>query len=843
MKTTKKKLNFRLFLIVLVLALMLAYLVYGLQKLTVQQTEAYVAAVSQTSEATTYQSGVRGRIVDRNGVLLAYDETTYNVMFYRDPTRTSPVESARYTQSLIKAIEIIENGGGSVIDSFYIYMNADGSYYFDWGVSSETAQATRRKNFVQACNFSNPDLTAEEAYIILRESWRIPDDMPFEQARKIMSIRQDAVLNSYRAFEGVIIAYDVSLSVVAELDMMASELMGIQTAKSSTRVYPQGTVACHIVGYLGKQVTTDMADISYDPQIYAEFYDEEVSDNMLSLGYSYSDTIGVAGVEKTMEAYLTSHITARQGYRKFLINRRGSILETLEAASPTDGMTVQLTIDLELQKVVEEALKHNIDVTRQKQETRLQNNLRTYQRLRADITTIKMAQSGAIVVLDCNNGDVLAMASYPTFDPNLFTDGVDSSELEYLYGESSDMPTLNRAIAIRTAPGSVFKMATGFSGLMEGKITTESRISDRSPYYYFVNDPLTRVEQNAPSCWTSNPGRHSNLNLSRAITVSCNYFFFTVADRVGIDRLVHWSGQLGLKDKTNVELPGELPVVVGGQAARYDYTKPLSEQSSSMPRIIYNQILAHLRTIASNSETTISEEQLFSCADRLLRLQTGVQREMGSEIRQVLQEELNIPIGISLVHTNWVVPISTWLEELRWKPTYTVQTGIGQGVMLLTPISTARYVATIANNGKAYDAHIVDAIYNADGSLYKNITPSTSSVINAPQEYWDSIIEGMKGVVSPEDGGTASSVFSDEFEAKGYLDNIIGKTGTAQTSAVNNVDIENTSWFVAALPRDNPEIVICVYIPNGQSGSSSSVAVEDIVTYWFERENLQPNAE
>lgn len=842
MKKVKVGLNFRLILIALLLLAMVGYLVFGMYQLNIKYTDAYVAAVSPTTEATTYQSGVRGRIIDRNGVLLAYDETTYNVMFYRDPSRTSPVESARYTQSLIKAIDIIEQGGGEVIDTFYIHMNNDGSYYYDWATTSESAQKTRRKNFVEACNFSDPNIEAEDAYLILRESWRIPDDMPYWQARKIMSIRQEAVLNSYRAFEGVAIAYDVPLSVVAELDMMQGELSGVQTSKSSTRIYPQGEAACHIVGYLGKQVTQSMEDISYSPNMYSEFFEGEVSTDMLKLGYSFQDTIGVAGVEKTMEGYLTPHITPRQGFKKYLVGRRGAIIDTLQTAAATDGMTVQLTIDMELQRVVEQALLHNLEVTRQKQENKLQSNLRHYTRLRPDVSTIKMANAGSCMVVDCNSGEVLALASYPTFDPNIFTDGVTPMEFEQLYGEQSNMPTLNRAIATRTAPGSVFKMATGFAGLMAGGITTTSTISDRSPYYYFVNDPTTKVEENAPSCWTSNPQNHANLNLSRAITVSCNYFFFTVADRIGIENLVYWTGRLGLEGNTGVELPGELDVSVGGQKARYDFTKTLSEQSSSMPRIIYNQILAHLTAVAKSSSVPIADEQIAHCADRMLRLQDGNYRELGDEIRTILHEEFNIPKGISLVHNNWVVPISTWLEELRWKPTYTIQTGMGQGVMLLTPISVARYIATLANRGTAYELHVVDKIINPDGSLYKDVEPTVHSHIDAPDEYWDAILTGMKGVVSPEDGGTASSVFSREFEKKGYLDQIIGKTGTAQTSAVNNVDIENTSLFVAALPRDNPQIVICVFIPNGQSGSSSAVAVEDIATYWFEQrqQSAQP---
>ncbi len=835
MRTQKWRLNLRLAILMAILVGLCGLLCWGLQKLTIEDTEAYVASVAQTSQVTTYQSGMRGTITDCNGTILAYDETTYNVIFYRDPDNTTPVDSARYTDSLIRAVDIIEQGGGEVIDTFYINMQNDGTYVYDWGVTSETAQAARKKNFVDACNFKNKDLTAGEAYLILRESWQIPDDMPYAQARKIMSIRQEAVMNSYRAYDGVTIAYGVSLAVVAELDSMQDELTGIKTEKSSVRIYPQGNTASHILGYLSKQVARDMTEIGYSFDSYAAFTDGEETVNMLDLGYSYDDAIGVAGVEKTMEAYLTPNLRSRQGTTLIEKNLKGAIVNVLGTTEPQNGYTVQLTIDLSLQRVVEQALKHNIEVTHAKQEQKLAGSLERYQRLRDDVSTIKMAETGAVIVLNAKTGDVLAMASYPDYDPNLFTDGVSAAELEMLYGADSNQPTLNRAIAIRTAPGSVFKMATGFAGLMEGAITTDTRISDRSPYYYFVNDPTVKVTQNAPSCWTGNPSRHADLNLSRALTVSCNYFFFRVSDMVGIDRLVYWAGELGLSGKTGVELPGELSVQVGGQAARYDYTKSLREQTSSMPRLIYNQIVNHLYNILEQNGMEADKEAVERCGERLLQLQRGVLEEHGSEIRQIIQQELNIPVGISQQHASWIVTISTWLEELRWKPTYTIRTGIGQGVMLLTPLSVARYAATIANRGTVYDLHIVDQIKNDDGTVFEDIAPTVRNRIDAPDAYWNAILEGLKGVVSPEDGGTASSVFSSAFENKGYLEKIVGKTGTAQTSASNNVDIENTCWFLAVTPRDNPEIVIVVFIQNGLSGSSGAVAVEDIVTYWLER--------
>ncbi|MBR0421441.1 MAG: hypothetical protein IJI85_02560 [Clostridia bacterium] len=827
------KLNARLLLMALLLLGMGGYLCWGLNKLAVEETESYQAAVRATSIVTTYQSGTRGTITDRYGNVLAYDETTYNVKFYRDPDKTSPVDSARYTHSLMEAIRIIEAAGGTIEEHFYIRLNNDGTYRYDFGVTSESAIASRKKNFVEACRFSDPDITPERAYLILRESWQIPDDMPYDEAKKIMSIRQDAVLNSWHAYEGVVIAYDVNLSVVTELDMLQSELVGVQTEMSGRRIYPYQDTACHLIGYMSKQVTTDMTNLGYSFDSFAPFVDGERTDNLLQLGYSYSDLIGVAGLEKSCEAYLTSHLISRQGTTTIEKTRTGSIVDVLGKTVPQGGLTVQTTLDIELQQVVEQALVHNIEETRLTQEEKLDKDWKKYAKLREDPSTIATAATGAIVVLGAKTGEVLAMASYPTYDPNVFTDGVDTQELEMLFGDNSNQPTLNRAIAIRTAPGSAFKMATGFAGLMEGAITTSTTISDRSPYYYFVDDPTTKVTANAPSCWTTTPGKHANLNLSRALAVSCNYFFFTVADRVGIKKLAYWAGQLGLEGTTGVELPGELSVQVGGQGARYDNTKPLSQQTSSIPRLIYNEIFGLLKRVTKEVDRQVSDETLSACAIRLLKLQDGEQRERGDDIRRILYEELNIPMGISLLHTDWVVTISTWLEELRWKPTYTIQSGIGQGVSLLTPISLARYAATVVTRGDVHKATLLDAIYYPDGTLYEKCQPQIVRHVQAPEEYWDALLAGMAGVVSPEDGGTASSVFSKEF-SNTYLSLITGKTGTAQTSATNNVDIENTSWFVAVTPREDPEIVVTVMIPNGLSGSASHVAIEDIISWWYE---------
>ena len=130
MKNPRLHLNLRLALLGLVFLFLGAYLVYGLYDLSVEHAVSYQAAVATTSKVTTSQSGSRGSISDCNGNILAYDENSYDVMFYRDPDKITPVDSARYTNALMEAISIIEAGGGTVENGFYIVMDNDGTYHY-----------------------------------------------------------------------------------------------------------------------------------------------------------------------------------------------------------------------------------------------------------------------------------------------------------------------------------------------------------------------------------------------------------------------------------------------------------------------------------------------------------------------------------------------------------------------------------------------------------------------------------------------------------------------------------------------------------------------------------------
>ncbi len=858
----KNKAKGRFAILALAMVVMMVALIMQLGSLTLAEGEAYAKTAASLSTSTMYTTGARGRILDRNGIPLAYDSTSYNVQFYRDPERTSAGDSALYTESLLEAISIIEAGGGTIIDTSYIQMNESGELYYKWGVESQDAIKARYKNFCNVMAFRMKDendmsqwISAADAYRELRKAWKIPEELPFSEAVKVMSIRQEVNMNKWRAYEPVTIAFNVPMEVVAQLDMRKGELLGIQTVQSTSRVYPWGTTAAHILGYLGRQVTDEMTEdgmqrMGYTPEDYSgikDIFDKNDKNqtvvDMTRMGYSYNDYIGVAGVEKTMEKYLTANTSKQRGTQTIEKNKSGTITRSLEKTPASNGDDVMLTIDLPLQTVTEAALKKAIEKIRVYEEQLLIDKRDDYLKKRSDLSKIKMAETGSIVVLDIHTGKVLAMASYPSFDPNMFIAGLSTEDAEALF-KSSSMPTLNRAIASRLAPGSIFKMATGLAGLMEGEITTTTEINDGGPYILYEideNGERTPITRNAPECWAVAQGKladHQHLNLSRALTVSCNYYFYTVAEKLGIERLNDWSTRLGLGTSTGIELPGELSSHVGGQSVLYDNKVPIGQQKSSLPNYVYNALQRYLKEILTRRTMEVDEEAVKTCAEKLIELQKGVSdTQFGPDIRRILNEELGLPIGITQ-EQNWVNEISSMLTELQWKPTMTIRAGIGQASTLTTPVAIARYAATFGNGGTVYDVHIVDRILDESGSVVKLYEPTVYNKIEAPDEYWQAIREGLKGVVSPEDRGTAASAFTPEFvnSETGYLSQIIGKSGTAQISASGNVDIENTGWFVTLLPRDNPEIVIVTCLPYGQSGSKAGgPAIEDITRFYLDR--------
>lgn len=808
----------------LLLLVMMGVLLRSLYVLTVVQGETYSERGDKESTNTIITKGRRGTIYDRNGLVLAYDETCFNVCFMRDGNKRTDYDSAVYTEALIKAIRIICEGGGSTIDTSYIRRSEDGVIYYDWGSENERTIKARYSNFCNVCGFNMPNrddmstwIKAEDAYLKLRRMWFIPEELSFEDAVKIISVRQEVLLNDYRSFEPVTIAYNVSDETVARLEM--ADLPGISTEQSTRRVYPYGTTAAHIIGY-------------------CQHMNEENAEKYTALGYDHSDYIGVSGVEATMEQYLTGCTTEHQGSRVVKTNANKSVIEVISETPPIDGGRVTLTIDLHLQTVAETALAHVIANIHQKQLERIDpDGDGKYDGKYAQYDQpLELAKTGAIVVLNVKTGEVLALASYPSYDPNWFISGLNSEQAAYLYTSdeaAATTPTRNKAISMKLAPGSIFKMCTGIAGLMENVVGINEAIDDKSPFYAWDPETHEIIDQNPVKCWTNFPERHAGQTVADALKNSCNYYFCEVANRLGITNLAEWARKMGLASSTGIELTGETVGTIGGQSDLYDNTKPYNQQATSIPLLVYRSLCNALRGYQEIRSVEIDEEAIGRCAERLMRLQDGSLVGKGAEVRAILSDELGIPDGISRSRP-WVNEIMSMLNELQWKPTLTVRTGIGQSILQVTPIAAARYTAAIANGGTVYDTHIIRSVVSESGETLYSFAPTVFNRINAPKEYLDAIRLGMAEVVSPEDGGTAGEAFSKEFAEKGYLSKISGKTGSAQVGNTP-IDVQNTGWFVAFAPNDDPDIAICVCIPNGYSGSSTAGAIEEIMMYYFSK--------
>lgn len=830
---SKKPLS-RLIIIAVLLLAMMSTLIFQLFRVTIAQGESFAEEAVSRSNRVVVTKGKRGRILDRNGLVLAYDEACFNVEFYRDPNRRTNYDRAVYTEAIIKAIGIIENGGSHVIDSSYICMDENGGIYYDFGVTSEAYVKARYRNFCNVMGFNMPDeddmstwITAQDAYLKLRKLWYIPEELSFEEARKVISVWQEVLLNNYRSYMPVTIAYNVSLDVVAQIEMMSDELPGLQTSQSTMRHYPYGQIAAHIVGYCQKMSA-------------------ENADELLSKGYAFDDYIGVSGVEATMEDMLTGATKEHQGSVTYEVNSNGAVINTIASTPATDGNDVTLTIDMPMQVVAAQALYDIIQSIHEKEMNRIYPNgdgekAEQYAEYEKPIS---LAETGAIIVMDVNSGEIRALASYPSYDPNWFIQGLTDEQAAYLYGDPEvdddfadrTTPTRNKAISMALAPGSIFKMCTGLAGLMEGVIGLDETISDESPYIYIDEETGKEVDTKA-KCWTSNPAKHQDQDIIKAVTNSCNYYFYEVSYRLGIDRLVSWAEKLGFTSKTGIELTGETKGIIGGQRSMYDNTRAYNDQDTSIPLLVYRKLCRLLRGYQNMRGVEIVEDDISSCAQDLMALQDGTLKGKGSDVRQILSNYLGIPDGISRAQS-WDSEITSLLTELQWKASYTIRTGIGQGIMLVTPIEAVRYVSAIANGGTVYDAHIVESVSAPDGALISQTEPTVFNQIDAPDSYWEALRQGMKGVVSPEDGGTAGTAFSKEYNDLGYLDLTSGKTGSAQVGGVT-IDIQNTSWFVAFAPNNDPDIAIVVCVPNGLSGSSSAGAIEEILTYYFTKLNTQ----
>jgi penicillin-binding protein 2 len=297
------------------------------------------------------------------------------------------------------------------------------------------------------------------------------------------------------SYRPIMIVQDATLAQVAAVKArrLDFELPDIVVEQVPTRQYPEA-MAAHLFGYVG------------------EVNDAQVTD---SDGLKSGDIVGQAGIEKVYNGLLMG----ADGAKRVVVNSVGREIRVLDEDPPTEGKRLQLTIDADVQKAVEDSFKAS-------------------------------GFNGASVVLDPSNGEVLAFTSIPSYDPNAFAAGVDRATWASL-NTDEDRPLNDRAIQGRYSPGSTFKMAVALAGLEEGIITPDFHAHCAGHANFYGRDF---------KCWKK--GGHGAIDLRHAIEQSCDVYFYTVGNMVGVDKINKWATLLGLGVKSGIDLPNEVQGLV-----------------------------------------------------------------------------------------------------------------------------------------------------------------------------------------------------------------------------------------------------------------------------------------
>ncbi len=287
------------------------------------------------------------------------------------------------------------------------------------------------------------------------------------------------------AYAPVPIAVDVSMDKIVYVEEHEEEFPGVSAERLTTREYPNGRLAAHVLGYV------------------AEINPDELK-AMDGQGYRQGDLIGKAGVEQMFE----SELRGEPHVQRLEVDSQGRVIRVLEDEPAVPGKDIRLTIDLDIQRIAEESLRQGLEGGRNIRDLNAEGSFETYN-----------AGGGSVTVLDPRDGSVVAMASAPDFDPAEFTNGIPSQTFEEFESAESNFPLLNRAVQGTYAPGSTFKLITALAALDSGLITPGDTIYD--PGYLDIGDPPVRKY---------NAGRkaHGTVDLGRALTVSSDVYFYEV---------------------------------------------------------------------------------------------------------------------------------------------------------------------------------------------------------------------------------------------------------------------------------------------------------------------------
>lgn len=502
----------RLIFMILVIMGLIALYVTQLYKLQIVEGEAYYERSQNSIISTKTVPAARGSILDRYGRVLVSNRSCSNIIIDTDELFAQDDPNT----VLLRLVEILESCGDSYIDELPITAEPP----FEFTNMSDVDRA-RLKAYIadKKAEGLTEDASALELMAYFRERYGIDNNCDAKQMRTIAGIRYALNMHYIVPTSDYIFAEDVSIEAITQL--MEQNVPGFDVEESFVRTY-NTSAAAHVIGYVGL-----MNEAEY------EQYAKE--------GYKLNAVVGKDGAELAFESFL--HGT--DGEAQITSNASGTVISTVYTKEPNPGNNVYLTIDIGLQNVAESVLDTYITQTNREREA--ENATAEMYGLKDNIK--ELISGGSIVVTDVRNGEPLCIASWPTYD--LSTVMEDYSKLL----EDESAPLFNRALMGTYAPGSTFKPCTAIAALSEGIVETTTTVYDNGIFDKY------EWAGYAPKCWIYGKGSHGNVNVTGAIEVSCNYFFYYVSDFLGIDRLSDYAMRFGLGTHTGIELPESVGVM------------------------------------------------------------------------------------------------------------------------------------------------------------------------------------------------------------------------------------------------------------------------------------------
>ncbi len=507
------------------------------------QFSGYQKTLSESSSGVIRQyssQAPRGDIYDGRGVLLASTNEYNNVMIanaYLDDTALNSLcLELSYLFDQYHCINISDLDQYFILDPKARFVKEEAkirkwqtdSNLFDLKDYASGVIVTFSDDYVK----TDPNVF----FLYLRRKFNIDNNYTIDEAYRIIRIRYQIFADNWAFIKGtpVKIATDVPDELIRIFEEQNYHYMGIVAGKEYARTYTsEALYASHIVGYCGKISNVSYADLA-------------------PFGYTSYDVVGKAGVESQMERYLHGS-NGTTPYSIWTKNgEEGLFVPQNYGVQPEEGATVYLTIDSRVQEVGVEALKEYI-----------------MNEKASDVSGYKTASAGAFVLMNVNTGAIIAMGSYPNYDPNDFILANYGSEQakeqvkwylgvdEYEEVTSADLPLWNRAIMSMYAPGSTFKPCTALAALENGDITpSKTRLICNSPYY---------VDGWKFRCLEFPNGGHGYLTLDDAMAQSCNIYFMSLGIKTGIDNISAMANRFGLGVKSGIDLPGEIPGVMSSR--------------------------------------------------------------------------------------------------------------------------------------------------------------------------------------------------------------------------------------------------------------------------------------